>query len=425
MKLILVLALSIFVSAASAMVDGQDRGNGGDLCELRFNNVRDDIRSWIQKGGSKGLQLPSNLSLDQYNSDMLEQIDNAQVSCTEDKVMIGAAEKTCINFLDEKGQAKIKCNLKRFLDSEDSAQYVLVHHEYAGLAGFEVNTDEESDYRISNQISGYLETEESQKLVIKPPVSQMCNLLSSDLDKELIAAIARNELACIKVLAPLLSLNKPMKIGEYIPGTNWGDELSPMTYAAQLGHTDAIQILIDAGAYIHYENPKGGFAIAVAAFMSQPDSVKVLFKNGAFINYNVCSYGQYSDECHSPLGTALSVIGWSRNGKTFDTVETLLKLGANPNFLTYDQTPLAFATVDLDYVDLLMKYSTDPNLRNTMGRSAIFYCYTKNCVDKLVAVGGDVNQSDFEGYSPLDRTMGEGVREALLKHGARPGTHRP
>jgi hypothetical protein len=45
---------------------------------------------------------------------------------------------------------------------------VLVHHEYAGLAGFEVNSGEDSIYPISNQIAGYLEDHVVKKLVVRP-----------------------------------------------------------------------------------------------------------------------------------------------------------------------------------------------------------------------------------------------------------------
>ncbi len=216
-----------------------------------------------------------------------------------------------------------------------------------------------------------------------------------------------------------------MSTGANIPGTNWGDQLSPLAYAAQLGFTDAIQVLIDAGAYIHYENPMGGYAIGIAAFMSEAESIKVLVKNGAFLNYNICSYGPYSKPCDSPLGAALSSIGRSSKSKTLDTAETLLKLGASPNYLTFRQTPLAYATVDLDYVDLLIRYNADPNLVNEMGRSAIFSCYSGVCVDKLVSVGANVNQFDSEGYSPLDLAIGSEVKNALLKHGAKAGVHKP
>ena len=150
---------------------GNEHGNGGDVCEKRFQSVRDDLGSWLFQGGAAGLKLPSALTVDSYKQSMLKQISTAKVSCTDDKVFVGHAEKTCKNFLADDGALMIVCHANRFLNTSESDQYVLVHHEYAGLAGFEVNTDEESNYDISNQITGFLENFVIKKLVVKPPVT--------------------------------------------------------------------------------------------------------------------------------------------------------------------------------------------------------------------------------------------------------------
>jgi hypothetical protein len=81
---------------------------------------------------------------------------------------VGEAEKTCKNFIGRQGLARIECNTKRFLETDESDQYILVHHEFAGLAGLEVNQGEDSDYQISNQIAAFLEDQVTKKLVIKP-----------------------------------------------------------------------------------------------------------------------------------------------------------------------------------------------------------------------------------------------------------------
>lgn len=423
-NLILTIFCLVSFQSASALIGGDHAGNGGDLCELRFKNIKNDIASWIVKGGSAGLSLSAEIPLSQYNSQMLTHIRQARFSCVTEKVFVGTAEKTCKNFFDHMGDAKIICNLKRFTESESSSQYILVHHEYAGLSGFESNADEESNYPISNQISGYLEDETTKKLVIKPPISNQCHLSSSDLEKELMSAIKRNELACIKALAPRLNLNKRMATGAILPGTNWGDQMSPLSYSAQLGQAHTIQILIDAGAYIHYDDPYG-FAIGHAALMHQAESIKVLVKNGAFLNFNTCFASNRPRSCDSPLGYALLGFGRPKKNTALYTIETLLKLGANPNNLTKEQTPLAYATVDFDFVDLLIKYNADPNLGNSQGSSALFFCYTGACVDKLVSVGADVNKLNYEGQSPLDTTIFPEVKKALIKYGAKPGHPKP
>jgi hypothetical protein len=57
--------------------------------------------------------------------------------------------------------------------TNDSDQYVLVHHEYAGLSGFEVNNGPDSTYLISNQISEFLVDEVVKKLAIKAPLADL------------------------------------------------------------------------------------------------------------------------------------------------------------------------------------------------------------------------------------------------------------
>ncbi len=419
MKILLMFLVPLYFSLSAngkPRSDGGDHaGNGGDLCELRIQTIANDIASWISKGGASGLELPRGLDINVYQIRMLEQISESIVSCTSAPIIVGKAEKTCMNFIDS-GQSRIVCNEKRFSESDASAQYVLVHHEYAGLAGFETNITDASKYPISQQISGYLEVHEVKKLVVKPGAAGNCNLISSDLDKELISTIRRNDLVCLKKIAPMVNLNKIFDVGNAVPGTNWGNRLSALSYASCLGNVDAIQILIDSGAYIHYEGIYGTSPVSVAAYTGQADAIRALFKNGAFLNYNTCTYGKDFRPCDSPLGTALLTIGMKI--ETFKAVETLLQLGANVNLLSHDQTPLAYATVDFRYVDLLIKYGAYPDLGDNIGNSAIFACYTGSCVDKLVAVGADVNKKNNRGWTPLDAAFSEDVRIALLKYGA-------
>jgi hypothetical protein len=150
---------------------GKESSGGGDMCEDRIKIVRDDIASWIQKGGPQGLKLPSDLTQAQYSSAMLDAISQAKVSCTGDVIMIGSAEKTCKNYFDH-GIPRVLCNAKKLLSTDESLQYNLVHHEYAGLARIEVADGEDSDYSVSNQISGFLVDEVVKKLVIAPGPSR-------------------------------------------------------------------------------------------------------------------------------------------------------------------------------------------------------------------------------------------------------------
>jgi ankyrin repeat protein len=162
------LMTTLFLLSSTLSFAGDKIGNGGDMCENRFKVVRDDVDAWIQNGGGRGLKLPKTTTLEQFNSSMLSEISKAKITCTTDKVMVRNAEKTCKNFVSARGESEILCNTARFMSTSESDQYVLVHHEYAGLAGLEVNTDESSVYLISNQVSGFLVNQVVKKLAIKP-----------------------------------------------------------------------------------------------------------------------------------------------------------------------------------------------------------------------------------------------------------------
>lgn len=162
--LLLLISLSILLTTNAHA--GQDKGNGGDTCEKDFQIIRNDILSWINQGGGSKLKLGKKINAKEYTFQMKKFISTAKVSCTNKVLLVGKAEKTCKNFI-EKGSPRILCNSSRFSEMTLDDQYILVHHEYAGLSGYEVNNGEESIYPISNQISSYLEEKIVKKLAIK------------------------------------------------------------------------------------------------------------------------------------------------------------------------------------------------------------------------------------------------------------------
>jgi hypothetical protein len=172
MKAILVLVFVVF-PALSAWATGHDQGGGGDLCEDRIKIIRDDFRQWIAKGGANALQLPLPLTVDQYSSSMLGQMAITKIRCVSNgdagyPVEVNGTAKTC-RFDFYGGQSLITCDFSKFQSIDESSQYSLIHHEYAGLAGIEVPNGDDSLYSVSNQISGFLEDQIVKKLVVKPP----------------------------------------------------------------------------------------------------------------------------------------------------------------------------------------------------------------------------------------------------------------
>ncbi|RYZ75934.1 MAG: hypothetical protein EOP05_06520 [Proteobacteria bacterium] len=175
------LALTPSLSEAS-----KDRG-GGDICEDRILGIADDIATWIKSAGSKDLKLPLGISVDLYDVAMKSAVEKARVRCVkqgdqEFPVRIGSTPKVCV-FERAGSEMQITCDYQTFMKSmSETEQYVLIHHEYAGLAGLESPNDEISQYSVSNQISTFLENVTVKKLAVKKvrptpgPDTTKCNI---------------------------------------------------------------------------------------------------------------------------------------------------------------------------------------------------------------------------------------------------------
>ncbi|RYZ76580.1 MAG: hypothetical protein EOP06_31180 [Proteobacteria bacterium] len=100
---------------------------------------------------------------------MERSIADATIECVNQPILLRDTEKTCINRTNTETQrASIQCNFSRLMMTSESDQYALIHHEYAGLAGFEKTGADGSNYVISNQIAGFLENQIIKRLAVKP-----------------------------------------------------------------------------------------------------------------------------------------------------------------------------------------------------------------------------------------------------------------
>lgn len=162
--LILVCAMISSVPAIAKSKRGTESGGGGDASELRVNEIRADIYNWIKKGKAKKLILTNDLSYDDYESKMMNILE-AQVVIVgfvekdsrddqELQVSVHGVPKTCRGFTSTKDlMPHMLCNISRFNKTSESELYKLIHHEYAGLAGIELNDGAASDYSISSQVT--------------------------------------------------------------------------------------------------------------------------------------------------------------------------------------------------------------------------------------------------------------------------------
>ena len=165
----LCLSAFVFVIGASPFLAlaGSD-AHGGDPCEDRIKTIRDDIMDWIHKGSPAALKLPTGITPQIYSKLMLAQLAQATFSCVSETIGVGEFEKTCRNQASTTDYPTITCNVYRFTKlTSDAEQYRLIHHEFAGLAGLEVGNGGDSDYSISDQVTGYLQSQIVTRLGIK------------------------------------------------------------------------------------------------------------------------------------------------------------------------------------------------------------------------------------------------------------------
>ncbi|MEK6773827.1 MAG: hypothetical protein AABY64_07795 [Bdellovibrionota bacterium] len=179
-KQILMASLLTVAPLFASALGGSD-GGGGDPCEDRFSEIRDDIRSWIRKGGpTQGFKLPPGIDAQTYASTLLDAFENTKVKCikpTDEEAKHELPIKFCgspkVCKFERSSNQKLKkntitCDYNAFLDTSTmttARQYRLVHHEYSGIANLENPQCDESKYEISREISKYLEP--TEKLVVK------------------------------------------------------------------------------------------------------------------------------------------------------------------------------------------------------------------------------------------------------------------
>jgi hypothetical protein len=160
---------------------GSEAGGGGDRCEDRFKVVAHDLKDWINAGGPSGLILTGpqgSISVADYSQSMLKHMNQIHITCVSPgdvgyPVVVSGQAKECRSDRDTSGTERMTCDRAKFYTNlhdpeNDSTQYKMVHHELATLAGFEVPTAGDSQYWISDQITGFLRAQTVLKLSVRP-----------------------------------------------------------------------------------------------------------------------------------------------------------------------------------------------------------------------------------------------------------------
>lgn len=164
-----------------ALTGGVGGGGGDSLAESRMDDIREDILTWIKKGGAKSLKFTNSQNYKNYKALMTEALTQGRVVLStitsaeskktndpEKKVEVDGVAKTCRGFFSVKdSRPHILCNVERLNATPENKQYELIHHEFAGLVKIEKNIGAASDYSLSKQITKFLEVQPVLKLAVK------------------------------------------------------------------------------------------------------------------------------------------------------------------------------------------------------------------------------------------------------------------
>lgn len=163
-----------------AMAGGASPG-GGQKCEARIQEIRENIKQWIAVGRHENLEYKGNFNAQDYSQRMNEYLATTvqpdgsvvpvtDIECSKDPIKVYEHDKDC-KFERLANGPKITCFKDAFMDKSkmsDDEQYWLIHHEFASLADLEPPSGPNSNYIFSNQITGKLQDE----LVRKLPISR-------------------------------------------------------------------------------------------------------------------------------------------------------------------------------------------------------------------------------------------------------------
>lgn len=138
-----------------------------------------------------------------------------------------------------------------------------------------------------------------------------------------------------------------------------GDGMTALHWAAQSGHADILDLLLEAGAEVDPTTRIGSYTpLHIASGQGSSEIVAALLAAGADVNATTTT----------SLVTALHLAAQTVNGA--DSVKALLEHGAEPNARegSAEQTPLMFAAAEnrVDSINLLLRAGADPSLSTTV-----------------------------------------------------------
>ncbi len=222
-----------------------------------------------------------------------------------------------------------------------------------------------------------------------------------------------------------------------------GDELNetPLMAAAQMGHLEALKILLAKGANPNLKDTQGDTALSLALEYHHPEIAAILRQRGAKANIlDAASAGDVEAiqallKADAQTVNAKDYLGYSplyhaAEAGHAGVAAVLLAAGANVNDFSgnngFGDSPLLIAAHEGrdNVVELLLEHGADVNSKNQRGETALEAAARYDhliVAEELIAHGADVNIKGSLMCTPLDEAAYSGskaIAELLIAHKA-------
>ncbi|MEI0559941.1 ankyrin repeat domain-containing protein, partial [Brachyspira intermedia] len=199
---------------------------------------------------------------------------------------------------------------------------------------------------------------------------------------------------------------------------DYGNEETPLMYAAMKGYKETVKILIENKADINKRNRNNANALIYAYTYGHDDIANILLQNGSDSldkSLKVCTLNQ-----STLLGGDVSLVNTAAYSTNEVFLQKLIDNGANVNYKTYNNNTALIEAAsynNINAVKVLIKNNADVNVQSKYGMTAlILACYSGNLeiTKMLLDAGADKNIKNGD-YDALYYAREYGKNEEIIK----------